>query len=121
MSRSGNVWDNATMESFFSSLKTERTARKMYQTRDEPELMGSTTLSASTFQTPALHDWISEPCGVRDAGRTSLSGCQRNRVQARYWRSPTLTLLTSMRNRRPAGLSKEHSLSIGGGSTYISC
>ena len=26
MSRSGNVWDNAAMESFFSSLKTERTA-----------------------------------------------------------------------------------------------
>jgi hypothetical protein len=25
MSRSGNVWDNAAMESFFSSLKTERT------------------------------------------------------------------------------------------------
>ena len=35
MSRSGNVWDNATMESFFSSLKTERTARKKYRTRDE--------------------------------------------------------------------------------------
>ncbi len=29
MSRSGNVWDNAAMESFFSSLKTERTARKV--------------------------------------------------------------------------------------------
>jgi putative transposase len=28
MSRSGNRWDNAAMESFFSSLKTERTARK---------------------------------------------------------------------------------------------
>ena len=28
MSRAGNVWDNAAMESFFSSLKTERTARK---------------------------------------------------------------------------------------------
>ena len=26
MSRSGNVWDNAAMESFFSSLKTERIA-----------------------------------------------------------------------------------------------
>ncbi len=25
MSRSDNVWDNAAMESFFSSLKTERT------------------------------------------------------------------------------------------------
>jgi putative transposase len=35
MSRSGNVWDNAAMESFFSSLKTERTARKMYRTRSD--------------------------------------------------------------------------------------
>src|ERR1700709_1939432 len=35
MSRSGNVWDNATMESFFSSLKTERTTRRMYRTRDD--------------------------------------------------------------------------------------
>ena len=35
MSRSGNVWDNAAMESFFSSLKTERTGRKMYRSRDE--------------------------------------------------------------------------------------
>jgi putative transposase len=34
MSRSGNVWDNAAMESFFSSLKTERTTRKTYRTRD---------------------------------------------------------------------------------------
>jgi len=35
MSRSGNVWDNAAMESFFSSLKTERTARKTYRSRAE--------------------------------------------------------------------------------------
>jgi putative transposase len=35
MSRSGNVWDNAAMESFFSSLKTERTARSVYRTRDQ--------------------------------------------------------------------------------------
>jgi putative transposase len=34
MSRSGNVWDNSAMESFFSTLKTERTARKMYRTRN---------------------------------------------------------------------------------------
>ena len=27
-------WDNSAMESFFSSLKTERTARKVYRTRD---------------------------------------------------------------------------------------
>ena len=35
MSRSGNVWDNAAMKSFFSSLKTERTARKTYRSRDQ--------------------------------------------------------------------------------------
>ena len=48
MSRSGNVWEraiegaigsspmaSAAMERFFSSLKTERTARKTYRTRDQ--------------------------------------------------------------------------------------
>jgi putative transposase len=34
MSRSGNVWDNAVMESFFSTLKTERTNRRHYATRN---------------------------------------------------------------------------------------
>lgn len=35
MSRSGNCWDNAAMESFFSSMKTERLSRTHYRTRDE--------------------------------------------------------------------------------------
>ena len=35
MSRAGEVWDNSAMESFFSSLKTERTARKVYRTREQ--------------------------------------------------------------------------------------
>jgi len=34
MSRSGNVWDNAAMESFFSPLKTERIRGKIYRTLD---------------------------------------------------------------------------------------
>jgi putative transposase len=33
MSRSGNVWDNAVMESFFSTLKIERCYRTTYLTR----------------------------------------------------------------------------------------
>lgn len=33
MSRSGNCWDNAAMESFFSSLKTERIGKKVYRSR----------------------------------------------------------------------------------------
>lgn len=34
MSRAGNVWDNAVMESFFSTLKIERCHRQPYLTRD---------------------------------------------------------------------------------------
>ena len=34
MSCSGNVWDNSVMESYFSTLKTERTNRKHYATRN---------------------------------------------------------------------------------------
>ena len=35
MSRAGEVWDNSAMESFFSSMKTERIARKVYRSREE--------------------------------------------------------------------------------------
>lgn len=35
MSRRGECWDNAAMERFFSSLKTEWTSRKVYRTREE--------------------------------------------------------------------------------------
>lgn len=35
MSRKGNCWDNAVMERFFGSLKSERTDNKIYQTRDQ--------------------------------------------------------------------------------------
>ena len=34
MSRSGNVWDNAAMKSFFSSRKTERVGPKICRTRN---------------------------------------------------------------------------------------
>ena len=35
MSRLGNCWDNAVAESFFSTMKVERTDHKMYSTRDQ--------------------------------------------------------------------------------------
>jgi putative transposase len=34
MSRRGNCWDNALVESFFSSLKKERIKKRIYQTRE---------------------------------------------------------------------------------------
>jgi putative transposase len=38
MSRKGNCWDNALMESFFKTLKVERTYRLQYTSRDQARL-----------------------------------------------------------------------------------
>ena len=38
MSRKGNGWDNAPMESFFKTLKVERTYRLQYTSRDQARL-----------------------------------------------------------------------------------
>ena len=35
MSRAGKVWDNSAMESFFSLLKTQRTARRVYRSKEQ--------------------------------------------------------------------------------------
>ncbi len=35
MSKQGDCWDNAAMESFFSTLKTERLSRRIHRSRDE--------------------------------------------------------------------------------------
>jgi putative transposase len=35
MSRRGNCWDNACVESFFGTLKRELIAHRQYRTRDE--------------------------------------------------------------------------------------
>jgi putative transposase len=35
MSRKGDCWDNAPMESFFHTLKTERVHHRIYATRDQ--------------------------------------------------------------------------------------
>jgi transposase InsO family protein len=38
MSRKGNCWDNAPMESFFGTLKTELVYHEDYRTRSEARL-----------------------------------------------------------------------------------
>ena len=35
MSKHGDCWDNAAMESFFSTLKAERLSRRIHRSRDE--------------------------------------------------------------------------------------
>jgi transposase InsO family protein len=62
MSRSGIVWDNAAMESLFSSLKTERTTRKEPETMQGRRIRLHRTLlqpEASAFDTgPSRPDGI---------------------------------------------------------------
>jgi putative transposase len=82
MSRSGNVWDNAAMESFFSSLKTERIGQKVYRTRDAARAdvfdyierfytrSAGTRPSATSARLSSKGRWI------------SLTACPRNRQQA---------------------------------------
>ena len=99
MSRSGNVWDNAAMESFFSSLKTERTARKVYRTRDEAK--ADVFDYIERFYNPKRRHstigYLSPMEFERQAG-LALSGCHPNRVQAKL-------LFTTKENGMGMGLS----------------
>jgi putative transposase len=62
MSRSGNVWDNAAMESFFSSLKRREQRGRFIARGMTQERMCSITSSASTNRSAATRHWaISVP------------------------------------------------------------
>ena len=82
MSRSGNVWDNAAMESFFSSLEDRANgAQGVSVTRRGQGRRVRLHRALLQSEAKALDDRISEPYGVRTEGRISLSRCQQNRVQ----------------------------------------
>jgi len=57
MSRADNVWDNAAMENFFSSLKTERTANKTYRTRDQAKADVFDDIERSTIPGDGTRRW----------------------------------------------------------------
>lgn len=91
MSRSGNVWENAAMESFFSSLKTERTARKTYRTRSQAK--ADVFDCIGRFYNPGRrHSTLGYLSPIEfGGGRVSLSACLRNRQQAKVTcRTPVL-------------------------------
>src|SRR5690606_1423420 len=82
MSRSGNVWDNAAMESFFSSLKTERCAGKIYRTRDDARADVFDYIERLLQPAPAALDTgLHKPGAIRRAGYASLTACPPDRQQ----------------------------------------
>ena len=57
MSRRGDCWDNAAVESFFASLKKERIyTRARYVTRDEARAISSTTSNRSTIRSAGIQN-----------------------------------------------------------------
>ena len=87
MSRSGNVWDNAAMESFFSSLKTERIGRKVYRTRDaaRADVFDYIERFYNTVRRHSTIGYLSPVEFERKVG-VSLIVCPPNRQQARRCR-----------------------------------
>ena len=65
MGRRGNCLDNAPVESFFGTLKTERVRRRQYRTRSEAKrdlfLLHRGVVQSKTSP---LSTWICEPDGV---------------------------------------------------------
>ncbi|MGY3292109.1 transposase InsO family protein [Bradyrhizobium sp. LM3.6] len=85
MSRSGNVWDNAAMESFFSSLKDRaNSAQSVPVTQRGQGRRVRLHRALLQSEAKAFDDRISEPYGVRTEGWISLSRCQQNRVQLTF-------------------------------------
>lgn len=70
MSRKGNCWDNAPMESFFGSLKRELVHRVRFATRQEARL--------------ALFDWI-EVWYNQKRRHSSLGNVSPETFERRYW------------------------------------
>jgi len=55
MSRSDNVWDNAAVASFLTSLKTERIGKMVYRTRDDARGAVASARDTSAAVTTARH------------------------------------------------------------------
>ena len=66
MSRKGNCWDNAVMESFFGTLKQELLQHHRFQTRDEAERVVAEFIS-QFYNHPRRHSTISPPPSTKPA------------------------------------------------------
>lgn len=69
------------MESFFSSLKTERTARKMYRSRDEAKADVFDYIER-VYNPKRRHSTIGYTSTMEFERQAGLNGCQSIRAQA---------------------------------------
>jgi putative transposase len=84
MSRRGECWDNAAMESFFSSLKTERTSRKVYRTREEArsDVFDYIERFYNPVRKHSKPRGTAQLCHIFEAGAVGSGYCSREAWQA---------------------------------------
>jgi len=63
MSRKGDCWDNAPMESFFHTLKTERVHHRVYADRDQARRNLFQYIGLLQSPPTALSPGLHQPCG----------------------------------------------------------
>ena len=76
MSRSGNCWDNAIMESIFSSLKTERIGKKVYRSRTQAK--ADVFDYIESFYNPSSRQHLREPSRSRQCRSRDLATARRS-------------------------------------------
>jgi hypothetical protein len=75
MSRKGNCWDNAVVERFFVSLKTERLDLRQYDTRQQA-VMDVIDYIVIFYNSNRLHSYL----GYRSPSKKSLSGKAQKKI-----------------------------------------
>jgi putative transposase len=73
MSRKGNCWNNAPTESFFKTLKVERTYRLRYTSRHQVRLDIVNWIEGFYNETSALGDRLSVTRGLRTQPESCIS------------------------------------------------
>ena len=108
MSRKGDRWDNAPMESFFHSLRTERIHHRVYATRTgaRRNLFG---YIESFYNSRRLHSALAtsaqpKPSGERPNPSTFPGGCLQMARLVRLRRAKFVWWLKAQRNRALAPL-----------------
>ena len=79
MSRKGNCWDNACVESFFGTLKRELVYHRRYATREEAKQDIFEYIEVFYNRTASTLDArLSLPSRVRSEGGSRVTRCPRN-------------------------------------------
>jgi transposase InsO family protein len=103
MSRKGNCYDNAAMESFFHSLKVEQVHDRRYRTRKRPGPTSSSISRPTITRSGGTRPWITCHPGISRIGRPlNEPGVHKKmaRSPSLQLKAPSLTIGIDQQSRR---------------------